>query len=103
MSKNTANLAQSVWRSPKKRSIDSQCQLILTQVVKNLRKILCRLFSRKRKQQQQKKTILPHRKEKVTKTSNRGKARKTDRDHRNIEVEPMICEWNKRCMVSENL
>ena len=52
MSKNTANLAQSVWRSPKKRSIDSQCQLIVTQVVKNLRKILCRLFFL---QQQQKK------------------------------------------------
>ena len=101
MSKNTANLAQSVLRSPKKRSIDSQCQLIVTQVVKNLRKILCRLFFLQ--QQQQKKAILPHRKEKVTKTSNRGKARKTDRDHRNIEVEPMICEWNKRCMVSENL
>ena len=101
MSKNTANLAQSVLRSPKKRSIDSQCQLIVTQVVKNLRKILCRLFFLQ--QQQQKKAILPHRKEKVTKTSNRGKARKTDWDHRNIEVEPMICEWNKRCMVSENL
>ena len=99
MSKNTANLAQSVRRSPRKRSrklfadsvtsIDrdsSSCE-----VEENT---LLPVFQKKKTKTTKK--VLTQRKEKVTKTSNRGKAKKTDKNHRSIEVEWMICEQNKR-------
>ena len=72
----------------------------MTQVVTKLRKVPRRLFSAKQKQQ--KKIVSAHKKEKVTKTSNRGKTKKKDKDQRSNEVERMISERNKRCMVSKN-
>ena len=48
------------------------------------------------------KKLSTHKKEKVTKTSNRGKVKKKDNYQRNNEVERMISERNKRCMVSKN-
>ena len=72
----------------------------MTQVVTKLRKVPRRLFSAKQKQQ--KKIVSAHKKEKVTKTSNRGKTKKKDKDQCSNEVERMISERNKRCMVSKN-
>ena len=65
-----------------------------------LREVISRLFSGKRKQ---KTIVLSHRKEKLTKPRNGGKVKKKDKDQRSAKVEQMITEPNKRCMVSKNL
>ena len=104
MSKNNANPAQSVRRSPRKRprklfadfvtSIDSD-----TSSYEVEESTSSPVF---RKTKATKKIVSAHKKEKVTKTSNRGKTKKKDKDQRSNEVERMISERNKRCMVSKN-
>lgn len=42
-------------------------------------------------------------KENVTKTSNRGTAKKKDKEQHSTELERMVSEWNKKCMVIKNL
>ena len=98
MSKNTANLAQSVRRSPRKRS-----RKLIAGFVTSIDNDSSSYEVEENSSSPVFRKISTHKKEKVTKTSNRGKAKKTDKDHRSIEVERMICDWNKRCMVSKNL
>ena len=103
MSKINANPAKSVRRSPRKRfsklfadfvtSIDSDTSSY--EVQENL-------VAYVPENESNKKISINSQERKITKTSNRGKAKQKDKDQRSNEVERMISEWNKRCMVSKN-
>lgn len=94
MSKNTGNLAQSAWRNPRKRNFFAD---LVTSIDRDensyevQENILLPVFWKKKATE---KTVSLHRKEKVTKKSNTGKAKKSEKDQRSIGKVKRLKIWD---------